>query len=871
MAQEKTTFEDWLDDLCVRFIINLPREDLSSVARICFQIEEAQWFYEDFIRPLEPSLPTMSLRSFSLKMFQHCPILASFSVESHLKAFAQFLQYKQRVPVRGVIMLNQAMDAAVLVKGYKKNASWSFPRGKINKDEDDLDCAVREAYEETGYDLRAAGLVAKNAPVHPLEITMHEQQLRLFVFRGVPEDTLFEAKTRKEIGAIKWYNVSDLPAYRKKKGAARNQGPAATSHDKFYMVAPFMVPLRQWVLKQQKLDARNASAFNGHLHPPPLYEENLADDDLSHEMPPQTGTATHSDLDNATRELHRLLQVQPPTQGLQPQPQSGITNQQAGDFLLGLLQPRTAINGGQHPSQSRETPHTPLHQEVVEATQPPTPHYHHPTQRIPLPNHAAPPSFATGVPMNQGFSQYNQSHRPRPHVYVTEEIPSSAAIPKAPHYLPQPPVRLLHPQPLPPQVQERGLLRNLVSSPPGTDTTGRTIPSGQSFARPQIPQANQYPQHGPASTQRDLLPHSANLLGVLKGNGMQGTTHPITSPLAPPTQTASRDLVEGHRHQRPLPNPVGFSSQYGPSSMSSSTLPTIPAGPEVNFSPTSARPVAPTDQHRAGLLGMFKKAESMTPPVHHSQEPPLSNPQPGPNGQQTKQLNPSAAETMRVAAQENGRPIEMNPETNLPFGAHSILSRPQAGRAAPQASTRPLAALSEGSRNLPIRRAYSPATSASKPSPRQDQFSSKAQETKRPSPLEPSQSPSGHAFPQGMAQGGSPNPLALFPNPPAASTLPVPGIKKARQPSTSEQRNALLSLFGRSQSGAEQGKGKESMVGGQVGAGAAPQPRVAPVAPSGSEGGASASGGPRRGNSTPLSPADRNFLLGFLENATNNA
>jgi len=34
-----------------------------------------------------------------------------------------------------------------------------FPRGKINKDEKDLDCAIREVYEETGFDIKEAGLV----------------------------------------------------------------------------------------------------------------------------------------------------------------------------------------------------------------------------------------------------------------------------------------------------------------------------------------------------------------------------------------------------------------------------------------------------------------------------------------------------------------------------------------------------------------------------------------------------------------------------------------------------------------------------------------------------------------------------------------
>lgn len=96
-------------------------------------------------------------------------------------------------------MLNEVMDSVVLVKGWKKNASWSFPRGKINKDEKDLDCAIREVYEETGFDLRSADLVKDEQEMKFIEVTMREQHMRLYVFRGVPMDAYFEPRTRKEI------------------------------------------------------------------------------------------------------------------------------------------------------------------------------------------------------------------------------------------------------------------------------------------------------------------------------------------------------------------------------------------------------------------------------------------------------------------------------------------------------------------------------------------------------------------------------------------------------------------------------------------------------------------------------------------------
>jgi len=104
------------------------------------------------------------------------------------------MSYKTRVPVRGVIMLNVGMDKAVLVKGWKSGASWSFPRGKIDQNEDDRDCAIRETYEETGFDL--TGMVGSKDKI---DINIREQDMRLYIAPGVPEDFEFAPRTRKEI------------------------------------------------------------------------------------------------------------------------------------------------------------------------------------------------------------------------------------------------------------------------------------------------------------------------------------------------------------------------------------------------------------------------------------------------------------------------------------------------------------------------------------------------------------------------------------------------------------------------------------------------------------------------------------------------
>ncbi|KAK4931664.1 mRNA-decapping enzyme subunit 2, partial [Elasticomyces elasticus] len=187
---------------------------------------------------------------------QRCPLFREWSAEHMGAAFDQFLAYKQRVPVRGAILLNDTMDEVLLVKGFKKSATWSFPRGKINKDELDLDCAIREAWEETGFDIRAAGL-ATGKKNRSIEMTLRGQNMKLYVFRSVPKDAKFEPQTRKEISKIEWYKLADLPTLSKKQKVHR-EGEAALNANKFYMVAPFVIPLKKIIAMLKRGDNRHS-------------------------------------------------------------------------------------------------------------------------------------------------------------------------------------------------------------------------------------------------------------------------------------------------------------------------------------------------------------------------------------------------------------------------------------------------------------------------------------------------------------------------------------------------------------------------------------------------------------------------------------
>jgi len=232
------TLTEALDDLLIRFILNCPEEEHESMERLFFQLEEAHWFYEDFYRENCKTLPELKFRDFVEKMFAHCPLLAPYrsKVDAHTQSF---YQYKSGVPVCGAIILNETFNKVLLVKGWSNKSSWSFPRGKINKDEPALQCAVREVYEETGFDISHHGAHDKDF----IEMVLGEQKVKLFIVTGVSEDTVFVPQTRKEISACEWHTFEKI--------LERSPTTQKTS-GKYWAVVPFVRKLKKWIAENKK-------------------------------------------------------------------------------------------------------------------------------------------------------------------------------------------------------------------------------------------------------------------------------------------------------------------------------------------------------------------------------------------------------------------------------------------------------------------------------------------------------------------------------------------------------------------------------------------------------------------------------------------
>lgn len=235
--------QDVLDDLSTRFILNCPKEELQSFERMLFLIEQAHWFYEDFYREQDMKLKSLGLKEFTSLMFSQCEALQPYQ---HMlnTIYKRFTAYKQRVPVCGAILIDENYEWALLVKGWKSSASWGFPKGKVNKGEPDRAAAAREVYEEIGLDI--GDLIQEH---DKLEVTIMQQRTCLYIVPNIPKDRTFSPLARKEISNIAWHRICDLPY----QHSGDSTGIAAKRSDKgsrkFFMVWPFILPLKQWIRK----------------------------------------------------------------------------------------------------------------------------------------------------------------------------------------------------------------------------------------------------------------------------------------------------------------------------------------------------------------------------------------------------------------------------------------------------------------------------------------------------------------------------------------------------------------------------------------------------------------------------------------------
>ncbi|EDO18593.1 hypothetical protein Kpol_1048p23 [Vanderwaltozyma polyspora DSM 70294] len=233
--ETETSLDRILEDLLVRFILNVPPEDLSSVERELFHFEEASWFYTDFIKLINPQLPSLKIKSFATNIIRMCPLVWKWDIKAD-QALQKFSLYKKSIPVRGAAIFNERFNKILLVKGTESD-TWSFPRGKISKDEDDVQCCIREVKEEIGFDL--TDYIDENQFI---ERNISGKNYKIFLVSKVPESTQFKPQVRNEIEKIEWKDFKKIT-----KSVYKS-----TTSTKYYLINSMIRPLSMWCRRQKQ-------------------------------------------------------------------------------------------------------------------------------------------------------------------------------------------------------------------------------------------------------------------------------------------------------------------------------------------------------------------------------------------------------------------------------------------------------------------------------------------------------------------------------------------------------------------------------------------------------------------------------------------
>lgn len=188
-------------DIAARYIINSPDEILADDIEFTKRLRDASWYCSDCLRDV-PGLP----RGFENKAYeicQHISGLEHITMEEIEALGRKLAKYNKTIPRRGGILLNENMDKILLA--YNREGDFaSFPGGKLNAKESDEACALREIYEECGYDAKPT--------FHPKHMFRRQTQLSrmYYLVWPVPEKQGFAPRVGNEVGKIRWVKLTEF-------------------------------------------------------------------------------------------------------------------------------------------------------------------------------------------------------------------------------------------------------------------------------------------------------------------------------------------------------------------------------------------------------------------------------------------------------------------------------------------------------------------------------------------------------------------------------------------------------------------------------------------------------------------------------------
>ena len=232
MDSDQDAQMDILRTLKSKFFPYIDVINKSNFLYVMHQLKRAHWhLLDNYIKKdlaAQKMFPKRTFESFIETCLNALRI--DKAVEYNVKdMIGEYDNYRHSLPVFGAILLDPSLTEAVLVKG-QKDQSWTFPRGKIEKQENEngVQCAIREVQEEVGIDisnlinpsnkvqkcLSKANSYSKSPATKPRKIY---HKVTLYIIPNVNKTIVDETRTTDEIKHVKWWNLEDLQENNYKK------------------------------------------------------------------------------------------------------------------------------------------------------------------------------------------------------------------------------------------------------------------------------------------------------------------------------------------------------------------------------------------------------------------------------------------------------------------------------------------------------------------------------------------------------------------------------------------------------------------------------------------------------------------------------
>lgn len=201
--------------LLARFILQLPESEYRDRNRLLYNVLQAQWYRERFLNRQQ-----QAAEKRRTGIWQDAAALCKFGrwlmgpdefKYTQREAADFFRNYYYQIPVCGAIIYRDATKKEWLTVRSPYSKRQGFPKGKVNHQESDKDCACREVHEETGLDIRPF-LKDETPFIEYREKKGRHVKFFLVILPADAKQVEFRSENSLEISSVQWMPAIQVDA-----------------------------------------------------------------------------------------------------------------------------------------------------------------------------------------------------------------------------------------------------------------------------------------------------------------------------------------------------------------------------------------------------------------------------------------------------------------------------------------------------------------------------------------------------------------------------------------------------------------------------------------------------------------------------------